>query len=629
MLAALHRIAGDSRVIACAGNGDLSLRVVVAAGRFAARLAAARSSSGTRRAAARTLFAHRLPAIRTLVRIRRPRWAQRAGLSQAASAVGNVQRLCLFHLEPAGIHSAGGNTPLNRCRNDIVPVAALLFLGSFAFVHLMALPAFEDEGSQLRWIWRVIEAGEWLLPLGDGKPLEAWPMVPLVRLGLPPLMAIRAVHVLAGMMAALLTYRLAFELSDRGSAFVSGALLAICPFLVYLQRLALSDVFMCAAGIWVLLSVIRFIRSPTGRHAIEFACGLVLAAFCKFPVGFVFVMAMPLALLLMPPQERRSLLRPPALTKLLAAHAPIALLIVVVIVVAVFRLQHGQSPGFGLQDLIGVGMGHYHDIAAVIGVPRISLVGELTAQLSWPVAVIGLIGLAAGALLNDWRQRWLIAVGAAPMLGIGLLAEFWYPRYLLFTLPPLIVSAVCGWRSLSLRIGRFRRPVEFGVLAVCAGFMGHQSALIIFDPVAASWSALDRFQYFEGWSSGYGYPEAAKFILAAPDTPLMIYSLDGHSAYQLRTYLPADWASRVAPVFYGQDGKTLPSEEARLENLLNLAPVWIVIPEPLLQGYLDSSFGRMNLARIKLRQLAKFDKPGSRARLAIYEVTRTRAGASD
>jgi hypothetical protein len=69
----------------------------------------------------------------------------------------------------------------------------------------------------------------------------------------------------------------------------------------------------------------------------------------------------------------------------------------------------------------------------------------------------------------------------------------------------------------------------------------------------------------------------------------------------------------------------LRSEEARLENLLSRAPVWIIVPEQLLDGYLDSSFGRMNLARINLRQIAKFDKPGSRARLAIYEVTRATA----
>ena len=55
---------------------------------------------------------------------------------------------------------------------------------------------------QLGWIWRVIDAGEWLQPLGDGKPLEAWPLVPLVRLGLHPLTAARAMHVVAGMIGA-------------------------------------------------------------------------------------------------------------------------------------------------------------------------------------------------------------------------------------------------------------------------------------------------------------------------------------------------------------------------------------------------------------------------------------------
>jgi 4-amino-4-deoxy-L-arabinose transferase-like glycosyltransferase len=511
---------------------------------------------------------------------------------------------------------------VNECRRELVPIGVLLLLGSFAFVHLMALPPVEDEGSQLRWIWRVIEAGEWLQPLGDGKPLEAWPMVPLVRLGLPPLMAIRAVHVLAGMIAAVLTYRLALELSDRDTAFVSGALLAICPFLVYLQRLALSDIFMCAAGVWALLSVMRYIQSPTGRHAIEIAGSLVLAAFCKFPVGFVFLIAVPLALVFMPTDGRRRLLRPPMLTKLLASHAPVALLALVVIAMAIIRLRRGQLPGFGLQDFIGIAMGRYHDIVEVTGVPRSNLVHEIATQLSWPVTVIGLIGLVAGALGNDWRQRWLIAVGVVPMLAIGLLAAFWFPRYVLFTLPPLVVAAVSGWKGLALRAGRLRQPVQIGALAVCVGFMGHQSVLIILDPAAARWSPLDRFQYFEGWSSGYGYPEAAKFVLDSPDAPLMIYSLDGHSAYQLLTYMPAAWNSRVKPIFYGQDGKALSSEDARLENLLSRSPAWIIISEQLLQWYLDSSFGRTNLDQINLRQIALFDKPGSHARLAIYAVSR-------
>ena len=511
---------------------------------------------------------------------------------------------------------------MSTYRNDIVPIGALLLIGSIAFVHLMALPAFEDEGSQLRLVWRLIEAREWLQPLGEGKPLEAWPMVPLALLVGQPLAAIRALHVLVGMMGAVLIYRLGLRVTDRATAWISGALFAICPFVVYLQRLALSDILLCTAGIWVLVSVLRFAETPTWPRAAVLALGLVLAAFCKLPVGFVFLVSMPLALALMPASERRRLLVEPYLTKLLAALAPVALLGLAVIVVAVIRWQHGKSPGFGLQDLLGIGLGRYRTIGSGIGGPRPHLLQELTAQISEPVAAIGLMGLAASVIFGDWRQRWLIAVGALPMLAIGLLAEFWYSRYLLFTLPPLIVASVCGWRSLSLRAGGLRGPSELAALAVCVGFLVHQTALIILNPTAANWSPLDRYQYFEGPGSGYGYPEAARFILAAPDAPPIIYSLDGHGAYQLRNYLPPEWSKRVSPVFYASDGKVLRSDEDRLANVLSRTPAWLIISRQLLPRYLISSFGDKNTDRVKLRQLALFDKPGLRTQLAVYEVTR-------
>jgi 4-amino-4-deoxy-L-arabinose transferase-like glycosyltransferase len=505
-------------------------------------------------------------------------------------------------------------------KRDLLPVTVLLLLGSLAFAHLMALPAFEDEGSQLRLIWRAIDAGEWLQPLGEGKPLEAWLMVPLARLAPQALAAIRGVHVLAGVIGAVLTYRLALAVTGRSTAFASGLLFAVCPFVVYLQRLALSEMLLCAAGIWVLLGVIRFIGSPTRQAAVALASALVLAALAKLPVGFWFLTSMPLALLLMPAQQRRALLQWPALARMLTAHAPAVLLALAVIAVAIVRVQRGASPGFGLQDLMGIAMGRYERIAEVIGVPRPNLLGELTAQLSWPVVAAGLIGITASALLNDWRQRWLIAGGAIPMLVIGLLAKFWFSHYLLFTLPPLIIAAVSGWRSLALRAPRYTRTIELAVLALCLYCMGLQSARLILDPLSANWSPLDRFQYIEGWGSGYGYPEAAQFLLRTPAAPRMIQSLDGHSAYQLRTYLPAAWRQRVRPVIYDERGETLRSADALLANLLAQVPAWIIVPVQLVPYYMTALFGDQ-ADRIGLRQIARFDKPGARAQLAIYEVT--------
>jgi hypothetical protein len=505
-------------------------------------------------------------------------------------------------------------------KRDVSPVAALLLLGSLAFTHLMSLPPFEDEGSQLRWIWRAIEANEWTEPLSEGKPLEAWPFVPVVMFAPKPLAAIRALHVLCGMIGAVLTYRLASEVTNRNTAFAAGVLFATCPFVIYLERFALSDILMCVAGIWVLLSIMRLIRSPRWQSATSLALALLAAALSKLPVGFVFLASVPLALLLMPTQERRTLLHTPVIIKMIAAYAPAVLLAVALIMVAVLRVRRGQMPGFGVQDFIGISIGRYQGIAAAAGVPRPSLGGELSAQLSWPVVALGLIGLAASALLNDWRQRWLIVVGAAPMLTIGLIATFWYSRYLLFALPPLIVAAASGWHSLAARIPRHPGVIALPAFVVCVGLMIQQSARLIFHPSTARWSPLDRFQYFEGWGSGYGYPEAAQFLLQAPEAPRMIYSLDGHSAYQLRTYLPREWSHRVQSVSYGDDGRFLRNPEERLANLLSHTPAWIIVSRQLLPRYQSASFGSTAVDRLTMRQVAEFAKPGSRAQLDIYEA---------
>jgi hypothetical protein len=398
---------------------------------------------------------------------------------------------------------------------------------------------------------------------------------------------------------------------------VSGFLFVICPFVVYLQRFALSDTFVCLAALMVWLSLLRFTGQMRWRDAILLGTGLVLGALAKLPVGFVLMIAAPLALILMPAGLRHDLLRPPARARLLSAHVPPVLLAVLIAVIALVRVRRGQSAGFGLTDFVGVGMGRYGGIGDAMGAGRMTLAGELGAQLSWPVTVIGAAGVIIGACLRDWRLRWLAASAAVPMLAIATLASFWFSRYLLFTLPPLIILAVAGWCALAARL---RAPVMLAALCIaCMLLMGYQSALIVLKPTAASWSAVDRFQYFEGWSSGYGYPEAAAFLLASPAVPPTVIALDGHSAYQLRSYLPRAWLSRVNSVDYALDGRPLRTPRERLEYLLRAGPTWIIIPEPLLQRYLEASFGAGN--HLDLRLIAAFDKPGARTRLAIYEAS--------
>jgi len=498
-----------------------------------------------------------------------------------------------------------------------LPRAAPLLLGLavlgclLALTHLMALPAFEDEGTQLRLMQRLLYAGEWLAPLGDGKPLEVWLMAPLASLAREPLWAVRAVHVLVGLGCVLLSYRLARNLTGAACAALAALLVAVCPFTVYLERLALADIVLCAAGLGVLVSTLAYARQPDRTRATALAAVLVLAGMAKLPVGFVFLGALPLALLLMP-RERR----PPRATLTLLALGPAAVLALVVLAVALARVGSGHAAGFGIQDLLGIGGGGSGDIAAAMHVARPDLWTELTAQLSAPLVALAIIGLLACARLHGWQHRWLILAGLIPMLAIGLLPRFWYSRYLLFTLPPLIVASLCGWVALWERLARLR-PALLAAVLLAVGFMSVQSARLIIDPATARWSDVDRFQYIEGWTSGYGYPEAADYLRAAHPT-LMIYALDGHSAEQLLTYLPQSWRAQVHTALYADDGSTLQTAAARLDHLLAHSPFWIIAPAQLLARSLRATAGAGAEQALHVSELQLFDKPGQRGALGIY-----------
>jgi 4-amino-4-deoxy-L-arabinose transferase-like glycosyltransferase len=495
-------------------------------------------------------------------------------------------------------------------------ILPLIALGSLALIRLTAIPMFEDEGTQLRWICQILKSGRWLEPLAVGKPLEAWLIVPWAYAGLPAFVCMRALHALAGIAATLMTWRIAGRLGSPRLALSAALLYAMCPFVVYLQRFALPDGLLAAGQLAVLLACLRYLEQPTAARAMTLALVLPTAAICKLPVGFVDLLDLPLALCMMPAVRRQELLRGPAGLRTVGSQLPAVLLAAAMALIALLRTARGQLPGFGWQDLAGIGMGHYAGIATTIGLPKPTLPGELSAQLTPMVVLMGVVGALAAAWLGDWRQRWLLLLGALPMLGIGWLAAFWYSRYLLFTLAPLLLASLAGWVALARRAGNWQRAVAPGAWLLAAALMAQQSARLIMDPASARWSPLDRFQYFSGWGSGFGYPEAARFLLAASPAPDLVFSLDGHSAYQLTAYLPPAWRARIRPITEGAHGEILGTTAARQANLASVPRAWLIVPEPSLQWYLASSLGNIHPANV--RTLAMFAKPGGRTRLGLY-----------
>ena len=72
----------------------------------------------------------------------------------------------------------------------------------------------------------------------------------------------------------------------------------------------------------------------------------------------------------------------------------------------------------------------------------------------------------------------------------------------------------------------------------------------------------------------------------------------------------------------GSGGRRLGPTATELPNAVSHEPAWILVSEQLLQRYLASDFGDTSVDRIMVRAVASFEKPGGRAQLGLYEVTR-------
>jgi hypothetical protein len=361
--------------------------------------------------------------------------------------------------------------------------------------HLSALPIFIDESVQLLWA-KGLNEGRWARVLAGGKYLHVWAASWLV--GLPdPLAWARRGAVALGGVSLWASYVLGRAIRDEATGLVAAALYATCPFAFFHERLSVADVYLSAAAALVLVASLRLAERPTLAAGVLAAVAVALGVLAKAFPGAVLA-ATPAVVwgLLSRPDRRPS--------------SPLLLSYAILLPAVAYPVRFFVEKTHEVHKVASVDPWTYPALV----LRNAGLAAEwLTAYLTIPVVLLAALGTGLAVARRDRRAVAALWAALSAILAVVLVARVWYPRYLLLATVPAVVLAASALMAVVRIAPPPARPLvlTLALAAVLAPGVLSDARLLV-DPGVAEIPDGDRFQYIEGWPSGYGAREAADYL---------------------------------------------------------------------------------------------------------------------
>ena len=376
-----------------------------------------------------------------------------------------------------------------------------MILFSFRFYNLTLLPVFADEAIYVRWA-QIMKAEETLrfLPMSDGKqPFYMWVTIAFLKFINDPLLAGRVVSVLSGLGTLVGISFLSFLLfKSKKASLIAGVIYTLSPLFFFFDRMALVDSMLAMFGVWTFIFAYLAVTRERLDYAMIAGFSLGAAWLTKSPALFFALMLPTLWLFVKSPKR-------------LFKVVPLTLVTVVI--------------GYGMYNILRLGS-NFHMIA----LRNLDYVYPINHLLSspfdplkpfllqawqwlvmmgpWPLIVLGLAGL-----LINWKKNWkqiivLLIWFAAPIVAEAEFAKVLTARYILFTVPFLVVIASSAFLE--------ERKNWVKVLTFVLAFFVAQSLVfdyhLLTDPAKANLPRSERSGYLEEWTAGQGIKEAATYI---------------------------------------------------------------------------------------------------------------------
>lgn len=525
-------------------------------------------------------------------------------------------------------------------KNKLIFWFAPIILVIFFFLrlyNLTLLPVFADEAIYIRWS-QVMRAEPTLrfLPLSDGKqPLFMWLTIPFLKIFSDSLVTGRMVSVLSGLGTMVGVFLLTLQLIKQLKvALLAAFLYAVVPFTVFFDRMALVDSLLTCFGVWTLFLGVLLIQYQ--RLDLAMITGMILggALLTKSPALFFAILLPATMVLLFSPPRRSAFAHLRGVLRLFGLW-----LIVYFFAYAVYNILR-LGPNF---QMIAIRNKDYVlPLAHIFRQPLNPFIPHLKEiwkwfgiLLTWPVFLASILGVLRG--LREYRKETVLLLGwlLFPLLVQAEYARVFTPRYILFSVPVVLVFASLGIealiRALKVNTTHCLPAIAYGgirrwqagsavitkrviILILLVLWALKFDFLLLNQPQKAPLPRRMRSGYLEEWTSGYGIKQVAVWLKKETQKGKILVGTEGYFGTLpdgLQVYL--EKVPNITVIGVGYPINEIPE---KLENALADNRVFLIVND-----------SRLNLTEPELQRMkliaaySKAVKPdGGQERLLFYEI---------
>ena len=398
----------------------------------------------------------------------------------------------------------------------LVITSIILLLVYFAsrLQNLNAIPVFGDEAIYVRWS-QLIKNVDTLrfVPQSDGKqPLFMWLTAATFKYISNPLTASRTISVISGSIVLITLYLTCLIYFNPTTAIISSLLYITLPFTFFFDRLAVPDTMLSAFGIISLLFSLLLAKYPRLDLSLLLGFSLGLSWLTKSPAIYFVVLS--LATFLVYRQSNYKKIYFPLISACLGF-----------VIYNILRL----GPQF--QQIALRNRDYIWSFSEIIKHPLDPLIPHVkdifsiyNNYISIPIIILTLIGtiLFFHQCFKNKTVFIIFCWWILPLIANAGIAKVFTARYILFTVPPLIILLSI---SLSAIFTKFSKLQILMFLCLIPNLLWIYN--LSTNPFKLNLSSTET-GYISGWTSGWGIKTAADYLIQRSRVANVIVGTEGY-----------------------------------------------------------------------------------------------------